>query len=246
MPKIYLFGGQSELGNSAVKELVRARVDHFSDVIKVQRSGADADDKSTVIWNPETSESILGTISSLNFESGDLAIIAVGSTSQNDTSSNFKLLDAKEIGDLVWINFGLPMTLTGAIAEKLFKVGGGTILVFTSTAAFPPQAGNVIYSNSKFALDNSLGMLTKSFSASNVSIMRVRSSFSPTKLNRGRSATPFSVSVEQVGISIAEAYKQGRAIVWIPAVFKVVAWALRNLPYINRIAEKLVRRSGRL
>lgn len=245
MPKIYLFGGKSELGNSAAKELLRARADYFFDIIKVQRSGTDEDDKSTIIWSPETSESVLGTISSLSFESGDLAIIAVGSTSENDTSSNFSFLDAKEIGVLVWTNFGLPMTLTGAIAEKLVKVGGGTILVFTSAAAFPPQAGNLIYSNSKFALDNSLGMISKSFRASNVSIMRVRSSFSPTKLNRGRSATPLSVSAEQVGISIAEAYKRGHAIVWIPAAFRVVAWTLSNLPYINRIAEKLVKRSGR-
>ena len=243
MTKIWLFGGRSELGNSAASELLRVSREKVSGITKIQRAPAESLGEDCIIWAPDSTQQVFNTLNNLTFSKGDIAVIAVGSINENDSALKFKLLSRETIEELIWINYTLPLVVTSEVSKRLAVAGGGSLVVFTSAAALPPQAENLIYSNSKRALDSTLGFLSGSFKKSGVKIFRVRSSFSPTPLNKGRSATPLKVSSKKVGRAIGKAYLRGQGVIWVPRIFRFVSLVLRVFPLLTLFAGKLVRRS---
>jgi decaprenylphospho-beta-D-erythro-pentofuranosid-2-ulose 2-reductase len=244
MKSIYLFGGRSELGNHVATAIMSRTFGEFSKLIKIQRdSSTIAESEHQLLWQPNTVSEVSEFLTSLSLKKGDLMIVAPGIIHVGDSILGLSEIEPSKIHDLVWINFTLPLLVITHASRELRLVGGGDIIVFTSAAAFPPQPNALIYSHVKRALDGLLRASHGKFRSRNVRICLVRSAFSGTKLNAGRTPTPFSVSPLRVGQIVANRFLSGKDVIWVPAVFRLISFSLRFVPGLQNIANRIVEAS---
>lgn len=234
MQKIILFGGSSEIGNAIVKKLIENPKRKISRVIRVSSSLTGQD---IVMWKPYQTNDVLETIKKIPFEKDDIVIVALGSlgnTLKADApSSEFAAWDS-----ILQLNFNIAATALLLSHAELQRVGGGTIIVLGSAAAFPVLKSNFYYGSAKLALDSIASSLQEFCSTSRVSISVVRSAFVPTKLNKNRRPTPLSLSPDQVAFLVHK--NLGARVIWTPRIFKYISIILRFSGFARKMANKSV------
>jgi hypothetical protein len=244
MKSIYLFGGRSELGSNVATEIISRSGGEFSNLIRIQRAISPVQGfPNEIFWDPSNASGVSGLMSSLIVKKDDLIIVAPGKTYTEDNSFGFSGILSSKIDELVWVNLTLPLIVISHAARELEQAGGGAIIVFTSAAAFPPQSSALIYSHVKHALDGVARQSRRVLGSQNVRICVVRSSFSATQLNTGRTPTPFSVTPLKVGQIVADKFLAGKDLIWVPSVFNLISLGLRFVPGLENLARRIIRQS---
>ena len=237
MAKIIIFGGSSEIGNAIAQKIVEEEGHKVSRILRVSSS---LTGDGVIQWKPRTVSDVSKVFGEISFERDDFVIIALGSLGDVvDPESHFH--DSAAWNSVLSLNFNFSAAAFLLSYSALAKAGGGTLIVLGSVAAFPVLKSNLFYGTAKLALDSLASSLQDSESTSKVKITIVRSGFVPTKLNKGRQPTPFSVSTEQVA---SQVYKNlGKKVVWTPSIFKYISIFLRFSKTGRRFAEKRVTNS---
>ncbi len=238
MSKVVLFGGNSALGLATASRIMETRAEVTS-CLRISRSN-----DSDICWNPIDSTSAQKTLDSISFDKNDICIIALGQLGTIGGLLTNEAFDFDgEIENIFWINSLLPLQIFFSVVHKLKSAGGGTIVVFSSTAAHPVLATNAVYGRSKSFLE---GVVTDFISLNRdefkngVQVSIVLPGFVATPMNLGRTPTLFSTSVEHVAESVA--CNLGRKIIWVPRIFQVVEMFL-ILPPLKKLAALLVLKS---
>lgn len=243
MSVIYLFGGSSELGNFTAKQIQKDQPARYSKVLRILREESFTGGEDEIIWDPSSAEKVDTFMKTLALGDGDLAIIATGSISINDSEKQFLDLSHKLLEQIVWVNLTLPLVLLSTVGTGLQEKGGGDIIIFTSAAALPPQRSNFIYSHSKAMLDTLVTRLEQSLSKAKVRTLVVRSSFSATPLNQGRQPTPLSITPLELAIEVSKAHQNLKSRIWVPRIFAVISIFLRFVPGLSQVANSIVKKS---
>ncbi len=237
MSKIILIGGSSEIGNAVSKEIKRRNPEKYQEILRLSSS---LSAKDAIGWNPSTLEGIKLGLNQIDMARGDLAIIALGSLGQLGNSEN-ENSNVDNLAEIYNVNLVAPALSMGYLVSRLDSLGGGTIVVLSSTAAFPVLDNNFLYGSAKRGLDNYARYLQRSRKGKNTQICIVRSGFVQTKLNKNRTPTPFSQTAEEVAQTVARHVNKN--IIWTPSKFKYISFALRKFALLRFLASKIVEKS---
>jgi decaprenylphospho-beta-D-erythro-pentofuranosid-2-ulose 2-reductase len=237
MSNIILFGGSSEIGIK-VAEKIFTDIPRFDHIKLVSTSLQDSE--WTVKWDPQNADDVNNVLKKVVFEKDDIVVIAMGYLGEQELLKQPKF-NLPEIEKIIRVNFEIPLFVLMGTSEALSKVGGGKIMVMTSSAAFPVLETNLVYGTAKRNLDDLALHLSRTLSKSKIDISVIRSGFVPTKLNHGRKPTPFAISADQVADIVS---KQINAkIIWTPSIFRLISLSLTWIPLMSRLASKKVKDS---
>lgn len=237
MSNIILFGGSSEIG-SKVAEKIYLDIPGFDHVQRISTSLQESE--WTLKWDPQNATDVNEVFKQITFEKDDIVIIAMGYLGEPLLLDEPKF-NLQEIEKIIRINFEIPLLVLMGTSEKLSKVGGGKIIVMTSSAAFPVLDTNLIYGTAKRNLDDLSLHLSRTLRKSNVYISVIRSGFVPTKLNHGRKPTPFAIGADQVANIVAKEINS--KVIWTPKIFKFISLSLTWIPLMKKLASKKVKAS---
>lgn len=237
MSKIVLFGGSSEIGIKVAEKLFKNKPE-FDHIKLVSTSLQDSE--YTVRWDPQNAADVNNVLKKIVFEKDDIVIVAIGYLGEPSLLEQPKF-NLEELEKIIRINFEIPLFVLMGASEALSKVGGGKIVVMTSSAAFPVLKTNLTYGTAKRSLDDIALHLSRTLKKSNIDISVVRSGFVPTKLNHGRKPTPFALTADQVAEIILNQFTA--RIIWTPTIFRIISFSLTWIPLLKKLAEKKVKAS---
>lgn len=229
-----MFGGSSEIGNAIARKINENPSLDVSRVIRVSSSLTGQD---VVRWKPNQTKDVLETIKEIQFEKDDIVIVALGFLG-NRIYADARSSEFVEWDSILSLNFNIAATSLLLSHAELQRVGGGTIIVLGSAAAFPVLKSNFYYGAAKLALDSIATSLQEFSSTSKVSVSVVRSAFVPTKLNGNRRPTPLSLSSDQVAALVTK--NLGERVIWTPRIFKYISFILRFSGLARNVANKSV------
>lgn len=236
MAKIVLVGSNSELGNATARKFMNERPDLYGSVFRVGRSAETSD----LVWHPVSADTdeILEVINQCNLKRGDLVIIAIAKLVEGIIQPSIESLRESEVFESITVTATIPSVLTVGFVRKFESLGDGSLILFSSAAAFPPLAANIFYSASKLALDKIASELGRSASRSGVKVSIVRPGFVPTPMNAKRKPTAFATTVEQVAADIYKKHPQ--RVIWSPASLRAVTAMMRFFPLLRRRANQVI------
>lgn len=138
--------------------------------------------------------------------------------------------DAHDAAQLVNTNFSGAVSASMVASRLLINGGGGTLIIISSIAAVRPRVGNLIYGSAKAGLDAFAGAMSDALKKTNVDVLVVRPGFVHTAMTEGLEAAPFATTPDKVAVDIVSGLESGAGVVWSPAILKVVAPVLKNMP----------------
>jgi decaprenylphospho-beta-D-erythro-pentofuranosid-2-ulose 2-reductase len=239
MPKIVLFGGNSEIGMSIAQNYLKEN-SQYGSILCFLRSeeGCGNKDKTEFrIWDTDNYEKLQNALLGSRIEKDDLVIISLGRLGANYITSDVKNdIDAREISLCIESNLTIPMTVLAFSVNALSKAGGGRVIVLSSAAAFPPLEPNSYYASSKLALDAFALSIFEEAKKRKVLLSVIRPGFVPTKLNAHREATVFGTSLKK--LSRRAIRSTHSRVIWEPRILRYVTLAIRALRPLQTIASK--------
>jgi decaprenylphospho-beta-D-erythro-pentofuranosid-2-ulose 2-reductase len=235
MSKVILIGGSSEIGLQILKQLQIHNPVKYQQVVRVSTT---LDEAGTISWQPKSAQDVERALSKITFEEGDTVVIAIGNLGGTGTAAEAEL---SEIESTLTVNLAIPLYSLVYCFKQLQASGGGNIIVLSSVAGFPVLSSNLFYGAMKNSLDTVARGLQESESKSKVAISIVRSGFVPTKLNAGRTPTPFALSAEAVGVLVYK--KLGKKIIWTPRPLVLISRILSSSKLLRVVAAKKISRS---
>lgn len=115
--------------------------------------------------------------------------------------------------------------------RRLLAAGpGGTLCVFSSVAGERGRKPVVIYGAAKAGLSHYLEGLDHKFRAAGLRTVCVKPGFVRTGLTAGLKPPPFAGGPEAAARRVLRAIDRGRPVVYAPAAWRSVMWAVRHLP----------------
>jgi decaprenylphospho-beta-D-erythro-pentofuranosid-2-ulose 2-reductase len=117
-----------------------------------------------------------------------------------------------------------------AVAGQLRRQGHGTLVVLSSVAGVRTRPSNFVYGSTKAAQDAFATGLGHSLQDSGASVLVVRPGYVRTKMSAGVDEAPFACDADDVADAVVKGLRQGRSIVWAPAVLQGVFGLLRFAP----------------
>ena len=239
MSKVVLIGSASELGNATALEFINKYPEKYKSLFRVGRSKI----SSEFVWtNPrDVSTCVLSDLGSLKFGKNDMVIIALGYLSEGLFEDNFSSLKLDEIYQSIEITGMVSSMVVIKVIEMLERVGGGDLVVFSSVAAQPILKANLFYGSSKNFLENIIEGLRKDAKKRNIRISIVRPGFVETKLNKDRSKTSFSTTVDKVATEVVRKFPQ--RIIYVPSIFRLIGFMLSGSSLLRFIANRKIVRS---
>lgn len=123
-----------------------------------------------------------------------------------------------------------PGALLSAFAKLLAEQGQGRLVVLSSVAAVRVRLANYPYGASKAGLDAFAQGLSLALEGTGASVVIVRPGWVATRLTEGRTPAPFATTADAVARDVVAGLERGSAVVWSPAVLRLVFAALKLLP----------------
>ena len=235
MPKVILIGGSSEIGLAIVKQIRFHKPTEYRRQILVSTT---LNGPECIPWEPRTARDVEQALTKIKFEVGDVVIIAVGKLGGVGIAHQ---IDLSEIESTVKVNLEIPLYALLHSYKHLQACGGGQIVVLSSMAAFPTLPPNLFYGAMKSSLDLIARSLQESEKNTKVKISIVRSGFVPTKLNLGRTATPFALRADVVAKIVYK--KLEKKIIWTPWFLVIISKVLSTSRLLRKIASKKIQSS---
>jgi NADP-dependent 3-hydroxy acid dehydrogenase YdfG len=240
MSKIIQVGATSELGSALSAELLSYYPFKFHKIVRIGQKNES--DNSIIPIDITEPHSIVRAIECAEVKNGDVAIIAVGHLGGVNLLHSIENAKLDDIYLTISINASLAASLLIGFIQAFKKVDGGNIIIFTSVASHPVLESNLIYGESKAILERFIRHMRPIAEDARVNVCVVRNSFVSTKMNNGRNSTPFGTTSKKVSEKVAKSY-QSKKIIWIPTVWKLISFSLRNIPLLKMVAEKKLRTS---
>jgi decaprenylphospho-beta-D-erythro-pentofuranosid-2-ulose 2-reductase len=138
--------------------------------------------------------------------------------------------DPASAADLVTANYTGAVTTLLHVAQRMKRQGHGTIVVLSSITGERVRKANYVYGSSKAALDAFAQGLGDALVGTGVRVLIVRCGWVRTAMTEGLEPAPFPTTPDKVADAVAAGLARGSAIVWEPAILRVVYSALRHLP----------------
>ncbi len=151
------------------------------------------------------------------------AYIAVGAmgNGEHDDLNNLHAITA--------INYSLPASIITLLAQKMDRIGGGSIAVISSVAGDRGRQSNYLYGSAKAALSTFCSGIRHRYASSNTHIMTVKPGFIDTPMTYDMES-PLIASRDYVARKIITALAAKKDVIYVPFFWWGIMLIIRTLP----------------
>ena len=156
----------------------------------------------------------------------DLVIYAAGSmpaveVDEYDTAKDREMLEVNLIGAVAWLN---------PIAERMARLGRGTIVGIGSVAGDRGRAPNPVYCTSKAGFHAYLEALRNRVAKVGVKVVTIKPGFVDTAMTRGKEGLFWVISADRAAEIILKKARRGVVTAYVPARWRLVMTIVRSIP----------------
>lgn len=156
----------------------------------------------------------------------DLAIYAAGvmpavAADEYDTEKDREMLDVNLLGAVAWLN---------PVADRMARLGRGTIVGIGSVAGDRGRSGNPVYCTSKAGLHAFLEALRNRIATQGVRVVTIKPGFVDTAMTRGKDGLFWVISADRAAEIILDKASRGAVTAYVPARWRLVMTVIRSIP----------------
>jgi decaprenylphospho-beta-D-erythro-pentofuranosid-2-ulose 2-reductase len=157
----------------------------------------------------------------------DIVLIAHGSLPDQQSCQT----DLEQVAEALNINGLSPALFAEAFANKMQKVGKGTIAIIGSVAGDRGRKSNYVYGAAKGLLNRYAQGMQHRFAGTGVSIVLIKPGPTDTPMTADLKSTGAKLaSAEEVAELIVEGVEQGKPEVYAPKKWALIMTVIRHLP----------------
>jgi short-subunit dehydrogenase len=213
-------GGRVALVARREDELRRI-MDEINDAAGGERAIAVAHDVRAVEEVPELVQEIARRLGGL-----DLVIYAAGAmpavaADEYDTGKDREMLEVNLLGAVAWLN---------PVAERMARLGRGTIVGIGSVAGDRGRAPNPVYCTSKAGFHAYLEALRNRVAKLGVKVVTIKPGFVDTAMTRGKEGLFWVISADRAAEIILKKATSGVVTAYVPARWRLVMTIVRSIP----------------
>lgn len=233
--RVLLLGGTSQIGLAVVRALAGRRSVHVllagrpSERLDAAATGlrADGHGAEVIAFDAEHMTGHPAVVAHA-FARGDVdvAVVAVGLLGDQDAAWQ----DHAAAVRLAQVNYTSTVSVGVELARRFAEQGHGSVIALSSVAGERPRRSNFVYGSTKSGMDAFYTGLREALRPSGVRVLVVRPGFVHTRMTHGLSPAPLSVGPDDVATAVAQAWRSGRSVVYVPAALRPVMSLLRHLP----------------
>jgi short-subunit dehydrogenase len=200
---------------------LRRIMDEINNAAGSERAIAVAHDVRAIDEAPDLVQEIARRLGGL-----DLAVYAAGAMprvapDEFDTAKDREMLEVNLLGAVAWLN---------PIADRMARLGRGTIVGIGSVAGDRGRAPNPVYCTSKAGLHAYLEALRNRLARLGVKVVTVKPGFVDTAMTRGKEGLFWLISADRAAEIILKKANRGAVTAYVPARWRLVMTAIRSIP----------------
>lgn len=156
----------------------------------------------------------------------DLVVFAAGvmpavEIDEYDTEKDRIMMEVNAIGAMAWLN---------PVADRMARLGRGTIVGIGSVAGDRGRSGNPGYCASKAAFHTFLEALRNRVAVKGVKVVTIKPGFVDTAMTRGKEGLFWLISPDRAAEIILDKASRGVATAYVPARWRIVMMIIRGIP----------------
>jgi len=156
----------------------------------------------------------------------DLVVFAAGvmpavEGDEYNTEKDRMMMEVNAIGAMAWLN---------PIADRMARLGRGTIVGIGSVAGDRGRSGNPGYCASKAAFHTYLEALRNRVAVKGVKVVTIKPGFVDTSMTRGKEGLFWVISPDRAAEIILDKAARGVATAYVPARWRLVMTVIRAIP----------------
>jgi short-subunit dehydrogenase len=156
----------------------------------------------------------------------DLVIFAAGSMpsvapDEYDTPKDREMIEVNLLGAVAWLN---------PVADRMARLGRGTIVGIGSVAGDRGRAPNPVYCTSKAGLHAYLEGLRNRLAKLGVTVVTIKPGFVDTAMTRGKEGLFWLISADRAAEIILEKAAHGAVTAYVPARWRLLMTVVRSIP----------------
>jgi len=156
----------------------------------------------------------------------DLVVFAAGvmpavERDEYDTEKDRMMMEVNAIGAMAWLN---------PIADRMARLGRGTIVGIGSVAGDRGRSGNPGYGASKAAFHAYLEALRNRVAVKGVKVVTIKPGFVDTAMTKGKEGLFWVISPDRAAEIILDKAARGATTAYVPARWRVVMTIIRAIP----------------
>lgn len=200
---------------------LRRIMDEINEAAGEERAIAVAHDVKSVDEAPGLVQEIARRLGGL-----DLVVYAAGAmpavaADEFDTDKDREMLEVNLLGAMAWLN---------PVAERMARLGRGTIVGIGSVAGDRGRAPNPGYCTSKAGFHAYLEALRNRLAARGVKVVTIKPGFVDTAMTRGKEGLFWLISADRAAEIILSKAKRGVVTAYVPARWRLVMTIIRSIP----------------
>ncbi|MGV8909057.1 MAG: decaprenylphospho-beta-D-erythro-pentofuranosid-2-ulose 2-reductase [Propionicimonas sp.] len=234
---VLLLGGTSEIGLAIVKEYLAKQPlrvvlgvqpgDELAEATVADLKTAGATRVTCLDFDAVAFDSHPGVIDAAwKVADIDVAIVAFG-----------LLGDAEELWqDQAKAVLAAQVNYTGAVSvgvligQKMKAQGYGQIIAMSTVAGELVRRSNFVYGSTKAGLDGFYRLLGEALAPFGPKVLVVRPGQVRTRMSAHVKEAPLTVDKEVLASQVVDAARKGQKLIWVPAPFQFVMFALKHIP----------------
>jgi NAD(P)-dependent dehydrogenase (short-subunit alcohol dehydrogenase family) len=156
----------------------------------------------------------------------DLAIYAAGSmpavaADEFDTAKDREMIETNLLGAVAWLN---------PIAERMARLGRGTIVGIGSVAGDRGRSPNPVYCTSKAGFHAYLEALRNRLARLGVRVVTIKPGFVDTAMTHGKEGLFWLISADRAAEITLDKARRGVVTAYVPARWRLVMTVIRSIP----------------
>jgi short-subunit dehydrogenase len=236
-PHALVVGASSGIGEALARRLaadggrvavVARREENLRRIMEEINSAAGADRAIAVAHDVRHIDEVPDLVQEIARRLGglDLAIYAAGSmpavaADEFDTAKDREMIETNLLGAVAWLN---------PIAERMARLGRGTIVGIGSVAGDRGRAPNPVYCTSKAAFHAYLEALRNRLAKLGVRVVTIKPGFVDTAMTRGKEGLFWLISADRAAEIILDKARRGVVTAYVPARWRLVMTVIRSIP----------------
>jgi short-subunit dehydrogenase len=200
---------------------LRRIMDEINDAAGAERAIAVAHDVRAADEVPDLAQEIarrLGGLDLVVYAAGAMPAVAVD---EYDTAKDREMLEVNLVGAVAWLN---------PIAERMARLGRGTIVGIGSVAGDRGRAPNPVYCTSKAGFHAYLEALRNRVAKLGVKVVTIKPGFVDTAMTQGKEGLFWVISADRAAEIILKKARRGVVTAYVPARWRMVMAIVRSIP----------------
>lgn len=214
--------------NGAKVALVARREDELRRIMEEINSAAGEERAIAVAHNVRAVDDVHGLVQEIARRLGglDLVIYAAGSMpsvapDEYDTAKDREMIEVNLLGAVAWLN---------PVAERMGRLGRGTIVGIGSVAGDRGRAPNPVYCTSKAGFHAYLEALRNRTAKLGVRVVTIKPGFVDTAMTSGKEGLFWLISADRAAEIILNKARRGVVTAYVPARWRLVMTVIRSIP----------------